>query len=95
MAVAQRAAAGKHAWRRGHFLWGEIVVVSHLLLEGVAVVECVAVSVDWQHVGNLVAAEAGGGRRRGGLSEWERSAGSAQGEGGPARQRLSIFRGGR
>lgn len=49
-------------------------------------VVCVAVSVDWQHVCGLVAAEAGGGRRRGGLAEGERG---AAGEGAP------VFRGGR
>lgn len=85
MAVTHGAAAGKHTWRRGHFLWGKKVVVGHRLLEGVAVVVCVAVSVDRQHVGGLVAAEAGGGRRRGGLAEGERGARAAQGEGCPAR----------
>lgn len=71
MAVTQGAAAGEHTWRRWHFLWSEKVVVGHRLLEGVAVVVCVAVSVDWQHVRGLVAAEARGGRRRGGLAEGE------------------------
>lgn len=69
MAVTHGAATGKHTWRRGHFLWGKKVVVSHLLLEGVAVVVCVAVSMDWQHVSGLVATEAGGGCWRGGLAE--------------------------
>lgn len=68
MAVAHRAAAVEHTRRRRHFLWGEEVVVGHLLLQGVGMVVCVAVSVDWQHVGSLVAAEAGGGRRRRGLA---------------------------
>ena len=84
MAVAQGAAAGKHARRRGHFLWGKKVVVGHRVLEGVAVVVCVAVSMDWQHVGVLVAAEAGRGGWRGGLTEGERGARAAQGEGGTA-----------
>lgn len=47
-------------------------------------VVCVAVSMDWQHVGGLVAAEAGRGGWRGGLTEGERSARAAQGEGGAA-----------
>lgn len=84
MAVAQGAAAGKHTWRRGHFLWGKKVVVGHRVLEGVAVVMCVAVSVDWQHVGGLVAAETGRGGWRSGLTEGERGAWAAQGEGGAA-----------
>lgn len=71
MAVTQGAAARKHTWWRGHFLWGKKVVVAHRLLEGVAVVVCVAVSVHWQHVVGLVAAEAGGGRWRRGLAEGE------------------------
>lgn len=83
MAVTKWTAAGKHTWRRGHFFWGKKVVVGHRLLERVAVV--VTVCVDWQHVGGLVAAEAGGGCRRGGLAEGERGAWAAQGEGGPAR----------
>lgn len=58
MAVTHGAAAGKHARWRGHFLWGEKVVVGHLVLEGVAVVVRVAVSVDWHHVGVLLAAQA-------------------------------------
>lgn len=63
VAVPHRAAAGEHTWRRGHFLWGEIMVVSHGLLKAVAV------SVHWQHVSGLVAAEAGGGCWRRGLAE--------------------------
>lgn len=63
------AAAGEHTWRRGDFLWGKEVVVSYWLLEGMAVVVCVAVSMDRQHVGGLLATEAGGGRWRGGLAE--------------------------
>lgn len=73
VAVAHRAAAGEHAWRRGDFLWGEIMVVSHGLLKAVAE----AVSVDWQQVSGLVAAEAGGGRRRRGLAEGKRGARTA------------------
>lgn len=78
VAVPHRAAAGEHAWRRGYFLWGEIMVVSHRLLKSVAV------SVDWQHVRGLVAAEAGGGRRRRWLAEGKRGARAAQDEGGAA-----------
>lgn len=79
MAGAQGAAAVKHTWWRGHFLWGEKVMVGHLLLEGVGVVVvvCVAVSVGWQHVSSLMAAEAGGGCWRGGLAEGERVARAA------------------
>lgn len=80
VAVPHRAAAGEHTWRRGHFLWGEIMVVSHGLLKAVAV----AVSVDWQHVSGLVAAEAGGGCWRRGLAEGKRGARSAQDQGGAA-----------
>lgn len=73
MAVTQGAAAGKHTWWRGHFLRGEKVVVGHWVLERVAVIVCVAVavSVDWQRVCGLVAAEALGGRWRSGLAEWQ------------------------
>lgn len=63
VAVPHRAAAGQHTWRRGHFLWGEIMVVSHGLLKAVGV------SVDWQHVSGLVAAEAGRGCWGRGLAE--------------------------
>lgn len=69
VAVTHGAAAGKHARWRGHFLRGEKVVVGHWVVEGVAVVVCVAVSVDGQHVRGLVAAEARGGRWRGGHAE--------------------------
>lgn len=71
VAVPHRAAAGEHAWRRGHLLWGEIMVVSHGLRKAVAV------SVDGQHVSGLVAAEAGGGCWRRGLAEGKRSARTA------------------
>lgn len=76
--VPHWAAAGEHTWRRGYFLWGEIMVVGHRLLKAVAV------SVDWQHVSGLVAAEAGGGCRRRGLAEGKRGARAAQDEGGAA-----------
>lgn len=55
----------------------------------------VAVSVDWQHVRGLVAAETGRGCRRGGLAKRQRSARATQGESGAAGQGASIFRGGR
>lgn len=67
--VPHRAATGEHTWRRGHFLWGEIMVVSHGLLK--------AVAVDWQHVSGLVAAEAGGGCWRRGLAQGKRGARTA------------------
>lgn len=56
MAVAHGAATGEHAWGRGGLFWGEEVVVYPRILERVAVVVWVAVSVDGQHVGGLVAA---------------------------------------
>lgn len=71
VAVPHGAAAGEHAWRRGHLLRGEIVVVGHGLLKAVAV------SVHGQHVGGLVAAEAGGGGGRRGLAEGEGGARAA------------------
>lgn len=71
------------------------MVVGHRLLEGMAVVVRVAVSVDWQHVGGLVAAETGRRRRRGGLAEGERGARAAQGESGAPGQGASVFRGSR
>lgn len=80
VAVAQGAAAGKHPRWRGHFLWRKEVVVGQRFLKRVCVIVCEAVSVDWQHVGGLVAAEAGGGRRGRGLTEGQRGAGAAQGE---------------
>lgn len=45
------------------------MVVSHGLLEGMAVVVCVAVSMDWQHVGGFMATEAWGGCWRRGLAK--------------------------
>lgn len=44
VAVAQRAAAVQHAGGRGHLLGSQEVVVSHLLLQWVAVVVWVAVN---------------------------------------------------
>lgn len=84
VAVTHGAAAGKHTRRRGHLLWGKKVVVSHRLLEAVAVVVCVAVSMDRQHVSGLVATETRGGCWRGGLAEGEWGARASQGEGGAA-----------
>lgn len=91
MVVAHGAAAGQHTRGRGHLLRGEKVVVGHRLLERVAVVVRVTVSVDRQHVGGLVAAEAGDGRGRGGLAEGQRGARAAQGQGAAAGHRASVF----
>lgn len=82
MAVAQGATAREHARGRGRLLWCEEVVVGPRVLEGMAVVVRVVVSMDWQHVGGFVAAEAGGGGWRGRLTKGERGARAPQGEGG-------------
>lgn len=69
--------------------------MGHLVLERVAVVVCVPVSVARHHVSRLLAAEAGRGRRRGGLAEGERGAGAAQGEGGASVESAAVLGGGR
>lgn len=71
------------------------MMVGHRLLVGMAVVVRVAVAVYWQHVGGLVAAQAGGGGRRRGLSEGERGARAGQAEGGAGGERGHVLRRGR
>lgn len=91
VAVSQRAAAGQHPGRRRHLVRREEVVVAHGLGQRVAVVVCVCVAVDGQHVGRLVAAQAGRGRGRRGLAQGQRGAGAAQHQGRAAGERASVL----